>query len=259
MEAPRGLWGFGGLHGGLALASMATRMHRSRPPARLRSISGRFLRAIRSPFAVEAIREVEAGKAISYAARITADGHACATASAVYGAARSSVIAFPGDLSAPAVPSWEVCVPLVVPREWAPVAQQTEIRPAGRNRPFAGGSEPELTAWVRLVGDDAPPDLFRLIFLSDALAPSYSAILDTPQQIPTVELAAHFTQKAARSPWVLISARTDCVTEDGWLTERIDVWNCDGDLLALARQLRVIRDDRSGAPAGPHNGPEVRL
>ena len=60
-------------------------------------------------------------------------------------------------------------------------------------RPYAGGPRPVLTAWLRLTDDDQPPDIFRLIMLMDALAPSYAAVLTTLQAIPTVELTVRYT------------------------------------------------------------------
>jgi hypothetical protein len=99
-----------------------------------------------------------------------------------------------------------------------------------------------LTAWLRLTEDDQPPDVFRLIMLMDALAPSYAAVLTTPQAIPTVELTVRYAGglQGASSPWILLRASTTWVSADGWLNEHLDAWDPAGTHLASADQLRTI-------------------
>ncbi len=117
----------------------------------------------------------------------------------------------------------------------------------GTARPYAGGADPELVAWVRLIEDDAPPDALRLVFLMDALAPSYAAIMSTLQLIPTVEMSVSVDDGSddARSPWVLLRARTRIASASGWTTEEIDAWSPDGAHLACARQTRFAHVSRT--------------
>jgi hypothetical protein len=118
-----------------------------------------------------------------------------------------------------------------------------QIRPVGPNRPYAGGSEPELTAWIRLVEDDQPPDLLRFVLLLDGLAPSYAVMLTSLALIPTVELTVRPAAALATvtSPWVLLRARTRAAGADGWSDEEIQAWGPDGGYLGSAQQLRMIR------------------
>ncbi|MFC6561097.1 hypothetical protein [Nonomuraea cavernae] len=115
--------------------------------------------------------------------------------------------------------------------------------PRGTNRPYAGGAEPELTAWIRLLEDDEPPDVHRLALLMDGLAPSYAAVLSELALLPTVEFAVGPAIGLLRtaSPWVLLRARTHRASADGWVDEGIDAWGPDGDHLGSARQLRLVR------------------
>jgi hypothetical protein len=243
LESDRHLWGFGGLHGGLALASLTARIQTMAPTGQMRSVSGRFHRAIRESFEIEATWPTGAGSITAYNARAIAGGETAVTAAALFGVDQAPVAPTLAP-AAPVAPPPQECEVLTIPREFVPVAGQTEIRSIDTNRPFGGGSEARLTAWVRLVEDDRPPDLLRLIFLMDALAPSFSAVLTVPQPIPTIELSVYPTgglPAHAPSPWVLLSARTDVATGSGWLSEHIDAWDLDGRHLATARQLRVVR------------------
>ena len=113
----------------------------------------------------------------------------------------------------------------------------------GSARPYAGGPEPELIAWVRLLEDDNAPDVLRFVFLMDALAPSYAAVLSQLVLVPTVELTVRPGAGLAKasSPWILLRARTLAASAGGWINEQIDAWDPDGTYLGAAHQLRVVR------------------
>jgi hypothetical protein len=165
-----------------------------------------------------------------------------ADASAIFGAERSASFS-PVTLAAPPAPPASDCELFIVPPDFVPIATYMEIRPVGSNRPYAGGSEPELTAWIRLAEDDEPPDVYRFLLLMDALAPSYAAVLTDLQLIPTVELTVHTGPglQQATSPWILMQARTRWADASGWMDEQIDAWDPDGIHLGSAHQLRVAR------------------
>ncbi|MFT3802585.1 MAG: thioesterase family protein [Burkholderiaceae bacterium] len=244
----RSWWGFGGVHGGLALGLLTTAM-RARAQGRiLRQVSGHFRRALREPFELD-VPEQGAGRMLSWLdARALENGRIALSATAVF--------AEPGERNGhalappmPAAPPPSECPVFTVPGAFAPFSRHTEIRPVGSARPFGGGAEPELMAWLRLVGDERPPDEARLVLLMDALAPSYAAVLDTPVAMPTLSLSVMpgCDLAAAASPWLLLRARTDACGRDGWLRERLDAWAPDGTYLGSGEQLRVVMDGRAGA------------
>ena len=273
---PRELWGFGGLHGGLALAAMTAAMRPAASPTattpatsaatspaaassaastpatqRLRSVTGRLHRAVRDPFLVVSRTDAATRSTTAASARIVAaaDEHTAADGSGSSPLASATAL-FGADGPAggptilptpPPVPTWREGTLFNPPPSLVPVSEYYELRVTGTNRPFAGGTEARLTAWVRLTEDELPPDELRLLFLVDALAPSYAALLSAPQAIPTVELSAHFSGERAVSQWVLVDAATTVATPDGWITETINVWGEDGSHLIEARQLRLVR------------------
>jgi hypothetical protein len=103
-----------------------------------------------------------------------------------------------------------------------------------------------------LIDDEQPPDVARLAVLADALAPSFAATLTAPLPIPTVELTLRpgGHPNAPATPWVLVRAVTASATAHGWIDERIDAWDVDGNHLVAAHQLRTLRARRRRAPAG---------
>jgi hypothetical protein len=241
IEPHRELWGFGGLHGGLTLALLTNAMQAAAPGLVPRGVAATYHRAIRSPFRVEA-SPVRAGRVVTTAAAaVTSPAGVHVTATATFGSAGRS--GWPEVAPAPPLaPPPHECPVFTIPPEFVPFASKTEIRPVGPNRPFGGGPEPVLTAWLRLTEDDRPPDVARLVVLIDALAPSYAAVLTVPQVVPTVELSVRPSSRLAdaSSPWVLLEARTLSAGTSGWVDERIDAWGPDGEHLGAAHQLRIV-------------------
>ena len=242
LPADPALFGFGGLHGGLALAMLTSAMQEQAPERRLRTVTAQFHKPITVDATVET-STLRAGRTMTTVegrASTTADVHD--TASGIF--SPSGPAACPTlTQKPPSAPAPLDCETFTVPPEFVPIAGQTEIRPVGAARPYAGGAEAELTAWVRLVEDDSRPDALRLVFLMDALAPSYAAIMSTLQLVPTVELSVSIDDAAADavSPWVLLRARTRIAGGSGWSTEELDAWGPDGAHLASGRQTRFTR------------------
>lgn len=236
------LWGYNGLHGGLALALTAIEMASIGEQSQLRSITGQFLRASRSEIDVTA-RHVHEGRFVQTMTAVLASrGKAAIHATGTFSTAGES--SYQPRSPQPAVSGDPLDYEIYsMPVEFVPILRYIEIRPVGVERPLAGGDEPELTAWIRLTDDDTPIDVPRLITLADALAPSYTAILNDLKMVPTIELTVRPGEALtlASSPWALLHARTTSATADGWINEEIDLWSPDGGHLGNASQLRVLR------------------
>jgi hypothetical protein len=254
IEPPAHLWGFGGLHGGLTLALLAKAMHFGADAGVLRSATVRLHRPVNQVFTV-AITRPRRGRASADAFPAAGDRLCLASASLVTGAVRPQWLQ-PVAPDRPSVSPPGNCERFAIPPGLVPIGQFLEVRPTDGTRPYAGGPCPVLTAWLRLTEDDQPPDVFRLVMLMDALAPSYAAVLTTPQAIPTVELTVRYAGglQGASSPWILLRASTTWVSADGWLNEHLDAWDPAGTHLASADQLRTIS---SSPPAAPR--PEQEL
>jgi hypothetical protein len=249
IEPPAHLWGFGGLHGGLTLALLAKVTYPGADAGMMRSATVRLHRPIDQAFTV-VITRPRRGRASADAFPSDGDRSCLASASLVAGAVRPQWLQ-PVAPDCPSVPPHGNCERFAIPPGLAPIGQFLEVRPTDGRRPYAGGPRPVLTAWLRLTEDDRPPDIYRLITLTDALAPSYAAVLTTPQAIPTVELTVRYAGglRRASSPWILLRASTTWVSADGWLNEHLDAWDPTGTHLASADQLRTIISSPPAAAA----------
>lgn len=243
VDSAQHLTGFGGFHGGLALAILASAARSEVSGLELQSISGRFDRLIESGFHVKPslVRSGRSSAVVTVTAESPKGVHI--NASGVFGVPTESswpVVQTP----APVAPPPEQCDVFVVPKEFVPISTSMEIRPVGSARPYAGGPDPELTAWVRLLEDDDPPDPLRFVFLMDALAPSYSAMLSDLVLVPTIELTVRPGPGLSQvtSPWILLRARTRAASAGGWVDEQIDAWDQNGIQLGTAHQLRIVRE-----------------
>ncbi len=242
--------GFGGLHGGLLLGLLTATLSAEGSAGLSAGSGSRALRYVTAQFlrpAVGAVELVSAGADIGRSltrvrGRATAEGRDVMTASAVFGhfnaAGTNPAITVP----MPDVDPPDECDAFAIPTEFVPFAQHIEIRPTDAHRPYIGGRDATLTAWIRMIEDDAAPDAFRLVTLLDALAPSYAAVLDQPIPIPTVELSVRISSRLehATSPWILLRATT-LETDGHWVDERIDAWTPAGDFVGAATQVRLVQ------------------
>jgi hypothetical protein len=237
-DVPSFAWGFGGLHGGLALSTVASSMRREVPEHSLRSITGQFHRPIRETFSIES-KVIRSGRTAG-AVQGTGSGPdgICLTATAIFGSEQAQgVPVYAPD--APDVPGPDSLPTLDGLGEKIPVLTQVELRPVGAIQLYAGAADPTMTAWMRIKGREAPVDSCSVIFFLDALPPSYVAVLTEARPVPTLEFSAHVTSCVPTSPWVLVRSRTVRAGEGGWLTELVDAWDPDGAHLGSAQQLRL--------------------
>lgn len=238
MEVPRFAWGFGGLHGGLALSLVASAIQRDFPDHALRSITGQFHRPIRETFTIDT-QVIRSGRTAS-AAQATGSGAAgvCLTATAILGSDQPGGAPFYAPMM-PDVPGPDALPSLDGLEDKVPVLAQVDVRPFGSVQPYAGGADPVMTAWMRLADREDPVDPCTVIFFLDALPPSYTAVLTEQRPVPSLELSVHLTSTVPTSPWVLVRSTTVRASAGGWVTEAIDVWDPGGAHLGSAQQLRL--------------------
>ncbi|WTN46276.1 thioesterase family protein [Streptomyces sp. NBC_00631] len=237
-EVPPSAWGFGGLHGGLALGLVASSVRRSLRGHSLRSITGQFHQPVRETFAIDT-RVIRSGRNASAVQATGSDSAGmCLTATAILGVDQEGTVpTYAPD--APDTPGPHALASLEGLTHQVPVLSQVDVRPVGSIRPYSGAENPTMTAWMRVRGHDVPVDPSAVVFLLDALPPSYTAVLRQPRPVPTIEFSAHLTAHVPTSPWVLVRSRTVRAEAGGWVTESIDAWDLEGTHLASAQQLRL--------------------
>lgn len=109
--------------------------------------------------------------------------------------------------------------------------------PDGKPRPHS--ERAVLDGWVRL-RDGAEPDPTSLVFFADAFPPPVLNLssVRTPW-VPTLELTVHV--RAIPAPGFLAARFTTRALIDGYLEEDGELWDSQGKLVALSRQLARVQ------------------
>jgi acyl-CoA thioesterase len=147
------------------------------------------------------------------------------------------------DGEPPDLPDPDDCV-LAVPAEEGPLPPplvgliEERIHPDDAQALTANQSGvARMRGWFRLL-DDEPMDVFTLLFVADAFPP---AVFNTQLPLgwtPTVEMTTQVRSAPATS-WLRCRFTTRFVT-GGMLEEDGEIWDEEGRLLALSRQLALV-------------------
>lgn len=125
------------------------------------------------------------------------------------------------------------------------IVERLEVRLAPWTVGWARGAptgRPEIGGWFRLA-DGREPDLLALAVAIDAFAPTVFE-LGAVGWVPTVELTLHARHRPAPG-WLRVWVRSRYVA-GGYVEEDADVWDSQGRLVAMGRQLALIPRDRTG-------------
>jgi acyl-CoA thioesterase len=93
-----------------------------------------------------------------------------------------------------------------------------------------------MRGWMRLA-DGREPDALLIPLIADGLPPPLFNKL-SPGWVPTVELTVHFRAKPAPG-WLRAEFRTRFVS-GGFLEEDGEIWDSNGELVAISRQLAIV-------------------
>jgi hypothetical protein len=227
-----------GVHGGLLVGALldAAAAHTSLVPV---TVTAHLHAAVPSGAATIATSTTVAGRSLTSATAVLDSGRRCATAFLLLTGQPEDVVRhWTGRLDLSNLPKPEDVDRLEGIEAIIPIGQHFDIRPVGRARPFAGGTEAELTAWIRLLPSPDYREAVAAVLL-DALAPSLYAVMTAPTPIPTVEFTVHFTPARPTGEWFLIRQRTTWSTAELCVDEA-ELCTPDGQVVARSRQLRRI-------------------
>ncbi len=95
---------------------------------------------------------------------------------------------------------------------------------------------PRIDGWIRF-RDGRPPDLLSLALFADAFPPPILDVIPA-SWVPTLELTVHL--RARPKPGWLRAVFHTRVLRDGLLEEDGELWDGNGDLVAMSRQLATV-------------------
>ncbi len=140
----------------------------------------------------------------------------------------------------PEIPSPEACVPAT-----GPVApefmRQFDLRLTPESAGFAVGLRSGrglMEGWIRFE-DGREADSMSLPLFADSFPPTMFHLMETLRWVPTIELTVHGRGRPAPG-WLQCRFLTRYVI-GGYLEEDGEIWDGTGRLVALSRQLAMVR------------------
>jgi acyl-CoA thioesterase len=243
-------WSWTGAHGGLLAALLLQHARTQAPELGPRSLYTSFLnpadgRPLRS--STEVVRR-SGSSAVTRSQLHQGDSLVLIGTALLTGGPNAPVMQ---ACPAPPVPRADQCPPEHPPVDVVPFVQHVDIRMADAARPLGGGTEPMMTAWLKLKEPAFQPAEAALVLL-DSMPPALYAATTEPVLAPTVDLAVHFADGLAAADvgeWALIRTQVEQAST-GWMIDSIHLWSPDGNLLATARQTRRILAPRQTTRSG---------
>lgn len=162
---------------------------------------------------------------------------------ASFGRGRESSVLAKGP-SAPEYPSPDKCLPLpyiegVVPE----FTQKFDYRIACGGLPFSGAKERILGGWVRFKdGSEGRTGISHLLALIDAWPPATLPMMKEPAPASSLTWTVEFMEplpERTASDWWQYEAEVE-QAEDGYAVIQARLWDADGRLTALSRQMVTI-------------------
>ncbi|MGH9000437.1 MAG: thioesterase family protein [Acidimicrobiia bacterium] len=203
------------------------------------TVTGHYLRPPTQGAArveVETVRR--GGRHGTASARLIAGGEECLRVLGTFGDLAAADGPSQPLPPAPDVPSPEDCPRLEEVPGWQVIPRfydQIDARIAEFGS--ADGTVGRITGWLRF-SDGRPPDADSLLLFADGLPPAVLAVTRAGW-VPTVELTIHVRARPAAG-WLLASFSTRFLV-GGYLEEDGELWDSDGRLVALSRQLALVR------------------
>ena len=248
MTIPEG-WGqgratFGGLIASLLYSRLKSTLGDAHNDRVLRSATISFIGAVTQGEVEFEIEVFRSGKSVTQAsARLLQNGAVQAILLASFGAARESKIIVAPLHRAPDYkkPEQFTSIPYiegVMPEFF----QQTNLRLAEGDAPFAGSKKPDFGGWMRWNDSFPQMTLSHLLGLVDAWPPSVFPLFKGPGFASTlcwtVEFIAHSFEQSSEN-WWQYQVTTD-VAESGYAHAEARIWDDQGKLVAISRQVTTV-------------------
>jgi acyl-CoA thioesterase len=147
----------------------------------------------------------------------------------------------------PDVPPPEALQSAERPLGFPTFTQNYSYRPAIGDMPFSGSRHARVGGWIRLA-EPRVADALAVAAYADGWFPSVTPRLTQPAMVPTLDLTIHFRTRlplphATAEDYYLVTFESPIAAE-GYFVEDGQIWSRSGVLIAVSRQLALLRPIR---------------
>ena len=237
-------WSIGGVaNGGYSMATAARALSESLDHKDPLSITGHYLSRVEPGKALLEIEKLNIGKSVSTALlKFTQEGEERIRFTSCFTDFSKSKGDTLRELEVPDFPPIEECVAMPYKEGFTPVLEKQidrKFTPQSdwwdEDRPRDRACLDAYYAWPG--GEDI--DLFSVIFFLDTMSPPIFNRLGSRGWVPSLELTVHLKQLPSPGP-LRMRGKTDFITS-GFLEEDDEIWDSEGNLIGLARQMAKLR------------------
>lgn len=221
----------------MAVTARALREHLDHPDPF--TITGHFFKPIKPGAADIHMETLKLGKTLSYAeARLIQDGAERLRVTAAYGdlSTRAGLDHVTGE--PPRLPEFDACVPARIPLEFFNRVRAAFTPESGAWLENRHDETCELAGWTQFA-DGRAPDALSLILFADGFPPPVFRKTGPVGWVPTIEMTVQVRGEPAPGP--LRCRFASRYITAGYAEEDGEIWDSNGDLVAISRQLETIR------------------
>lgn len=221
----------------LAVVARALREHLQHPDPF--SITGHFMKPV-APGPVEIHTEtLKVGKAVSFAqAKLVQDNQERLRVTAAFGALEKRSGLDHSSLTMPDIPAFEECVHAKIPLEFFKHVKAAFAPESAQWLHGKYDENCELLGWNSF-RDGLEPDALSLLLFADGFPPPVFRKVGPAGWVPTVEMTIQVRAHPAPGP-LRCRFASRAITQ-GYAEEDGEIWDSQGNLVALSRQLEAIR------------------
>lgn len=203
------------------------------------SVTGHFLKPVKpGPVSIE-VETLKTGRAISFGqARVLQDNEERLRVTGAFGVLSQRQGLNHGTRKCPDIPPFEACERGKIPLEFFRHVKTAFTPESGAWMHGTYDDTCEITGWTSFI-DGREADALSLILFADGFPPPVFRKVGPAGWVPTLEMTVQVRAHPVPGP-LRCRFSTRAITE-GYAEEDGEIWDAEGNLVAICRQLEAIR------------------